>query len=179
MPIVATDLKFKLSINTTPGNANAQADPNDSIGGFMALTEIVTATDNNLFADVSGADNAASAVHYRGIFVHNDHGSLNLLTAKVWISAEVAGGADVAIALDGAGETAENLATVQMERVADEDTAPTGPTFSAPTTQGTGLSLADLGANSCYGIWVRRTAANTAALSADGFTLSIGGDTAA
>jgi hypothetical protein len=180
MPIVAGDLKFKLSINTSPGNANAQADPNDSIGGYMSSTEITTATDNNLFDDISGAENAASTVDYRGLFIHNDHATLDLTTATVWISAEVSGGADVDIALDGTGETPEGQAgTPQMERVADELTAPSGETFSHPTTQGTGLSLGDFGANSAYGIWVRRTAADSAALAADGFTLSIGGDTAA
>lgn len=179
-PIVAADLKFKLSVNTSPGNANAQADPNDSIGGYMASTEITTAVDNNLFDDISGAENAAEDVEYRGIFVHNDHATLALQNATVWISGEVSGGADVDIALDGTGETPEAQAgTPQMERVADESTAPSGESFTHPTTQGTGLSLGNLDANSCYGIWLRRTATDSAALAADGVTLSVGGDTAA
>lgn len=180
MAIVAADLKFKLSINTTPGNTNAQADPNDSLGGYMSSTEITTATDNNLFDDISGAENAALDVEYRGIFVHNDHGTLALQSATVWISGEVSGGADVDIALDGTAASPENQGgTPQMERVANESTAPSGETFSHPTTQAGGLSLGNLAANTCRGVWLRRTATDSAALAADGVTLSIGGDTAA
>lgn len=180
MAITATDLRFKLSINTGPGNSTAQADPNDSIGGFMSSTELSGTPANNLFDDITGAENAAAAVlDYRCMFVHNSHATLTLQAPAVWISAEVASGADVAIALDGTGVVAEALATAQAERVANEATAPTGETFSAPTTFATGLLPGDMAALTCQGVWVRRTTANTAAVAADGFDLSIQGDTAA
>lgn len=180
MPITATDLKFKLSVNTSPGNANAQANPNDSIGGYMSSTELVDATLNNLFDDVTGDENAASDVEYRCMFIHNDHATLALQSPKIWISSEVAGGASVAIALDGTGVTPEaQSGTPQAERIANESTAPSGESFSAPTTKETGLAPANLTANSCLGLWVRRTAANSAALNNDGATIRVEGDTAA
>ena len=179
MPIASTDLLFKLSINTGPGNSTAQPNVNDSLGGFMSSTQVTDATLHNLFDVVTGDENAASDVEYRCIFIHNAHATLALQGAKVWISAEVAGGATAAIALDQTGVVTAGLATAQAERVANENTAPTGETFSAPTTKATGLLIGDIAAGSVQAIWIRRSAANTAAVSNDGVTIRVEGDTAA
>ena len=179
MPIASTDLLFKLSINTGPGNSTAQPNVNDSLGGFMSSTQVTDATLHNLFDVVTGDENALSDVEYRCIFIHNAHASLALQGAKVWISAEVAGGATAAIALDQTGVVTAGLTTAQAERVANENTAPTGETFSAPTTKATGLLIGDIAAGSVQAIWIRRSAANTAAVSNDGVTIRVEGDTAA
>lgn len=179
MPVVAADIKSKLSINTGPGNSTAQPDPNDSLGGFMSSTELTDATTHNLFDVISGDDNAGSVVDYRVYFVHNSHATLTLFGAKAWLSSEVAGGASAAIALDGTGKVAYNAAGAQAERIANETTAPAGESFSSPTTKGAGLNIGDLAAGQVIGIWVRRTAANSAALDNDGVTIKVEGDTAA
>jgi hypothetical protein len=181
MPIASTDLLYKLSSNAgTPGPGNSEAGtPATSLGGFISTTQITDATVENLFANLSGDDNAASAVHYRCFFIHNNHGSLTLQGAVAWISAEEAGGADAAIALDGVGVTALASASAQADVVGDEDTAPAGETFSAPTTKGTGLSIGDIDAGEVQAIWVRRTATDSAAQAADGVTIRVEGDTEA
>jgi hypothetical protein len=179
MAITATDILFKLSVATGPGNANAQADPNLSFEDFMSSTQITDATDNNLFDDISGDENAASDVEYRNFFVHNNHGSLTWQSPVVWLSSEVAGGANAAIAIDGTAASAFNSASAQAETVANESTAPSGESFSSPTTKGTGLALGDLVAGNVRAIWVRRTATNSAAQNADGVTIRVEGDTAA
>ena len=51
-------------------------------------------------------------------------------------------------------------------------------TFSSPTSVGSGLSIGDLSPGTVKAIWIKRTAANTAAKNNDGVTLSIIGDTA-
>jgi hypothetical protein len=177
--ITAADILFKLSIKTgAAGNQSAQADPNASLGGFISTTQITDATLNNLFDNVSGDENAASTVDYRCFFVHNAHASLTWQTVKVWISAEVAGGASAAIGLDPAGVT--NLgAAGQATSIANETTAPAGVTFSAPTTKTAGLTIGNIGPGQVAAIWVRRTAANTAAVDNDGVTIRCEGDTAA
>jgi hypothetical protein len=99
-------------------------------------------------------------------------------TPKVYLSAEVAGGASIAISLDNLGVTALGAATAQMATIASETTLPTGiGGFSSPTTAGTGLAPANIGIAQVVGIWVRRTAANTSALTGDGVTLAVTGDT--
>src|SRR3989304_3681462 len=101
MAIVAGDILFKLSIKTgTAGNQSAQGDVNASLGKYISTTELSGTALNNLFDDVSGAENAASDVEYRCVFVHNSHGSLTYQGSVVWLSAEVGGGASIAIAID-------------------------------------------------------------------------------
>lgn len=179
MAITATDILFKLSKNTGPGNSSAQADPNDSIGGFMSSTAITDATLHNLFDIVTGDDNAASDVEYRCFFIFNNHGSLTWESVKVWLFSETAGGASAAIAIDGTGVVSATSASAQAERVANENTAPSGETFSSPTTKAAGLSVGNIGAGQVIAIWVRRTAANTAAVDTDGVIIRAEGDTAA
>ena len=180
MAISATDILFKLSIKTgTAGNQNAQANVNESLGKYISTTEIVDATLNNLFDDVSGDENAASDVEYRCIFVHNAHATLTWQGVVCWISAEVAGGANAAISIDTTVASPIGQTTAQALEVAGEDTAPTGLTFSSPTTKATGLSIGDLAAGNCRAIWIRRSATNSAALNNDGVTVRCEGDTAA
>lgn len=179
MPIASTDILFKLSVTTGPGNSTAQANPNLSLGEFISTTQVTDATLHNLFDLITGDENAASDVEYRCIFVHNAHATLTLENAVVWLSAEVAGGANAAISVDTTAASAVGSATAQAKEVVDEQTAPTTQTFTAPTTKATGLSIGNLTAGQVRGIWVRRSATNSAALNNDGVTLRVEGDTAA
>lgn len=180
MAITATDLLFKLSVTTgAAGNSTAQADPNASLGKYISTTAL-TASANGMFDNISGAENAASTVDYRCIFIHNAHATLSYQNAVVYISAETAGGASVALATDNIAASAIGSASAQAALIASETTAPSGVSaFSSPTTAGTGLSLGTIAAGFCKAVWVKRTAANSAALDSDGFTLGISGDTAA
>lgn len=179
MAITATDVLFRLSTTAgAAGNAAAQADPNASLGKYLSTTDLAAGT-NTLFDNVSGTENAASDVEYRCLFVFNNHATLTAQAVVVYISAEVAGGAVVAIAADTTAASAKGAAAAQALQVANEKTAPAGLTFTAPTTAATGIALGDIPAGSCRAFWVRRTAANTVALDADGVTLAYSLDTAA
>lgn len=179
MPIASTDILFKLSVTTGPGNSTAQANPNLSLGEFISTTQVTDATLHNLFDLITGDENAASDVEYRCIFVHNAHATLTLENAVVWLSAEVAGGANAAISVDTTAASAVGSATAQAKEVVDEQTAPATQTFTAPTTKATGLVIGNLTAGQVRGIWIRRSATNSAALNSDGVTLRVEGDTAA
>jgi hypothetical protein len=161
------------------GNDSAQPDANESLGKYISTTEITDTSLNNWFDDVSGDENAASDVEYRCMFLHNAHVSLTLTGTKVWLSAETAGGCDCAIAIDDVAASAIDETDAQADLVANESTAPTGEVFSSPTSKATGLTLGDLPAGYCRAIWVRRTAANTAALDNDSVTIRAEGDSAA
>lgn len=178
MAITATDILFKFSVVAAAGNTTGSA-AGSSLGDQISTTAITDATLNNLFDNVSGDENAASVVDYRCYFVHNNHGTLTWENVKVWLSAEVAGGASAAIGLDPAGVTAVGAATAQAATIANELAAPAGVTFTAPTTKAGGLSIGNIPAGSVAAIWVRRTAANSAALDNDGVTIRCEGDTAA
>lgn len=172
-PVAASDLKWKYSVKTgAAGNANAGT-ASGSLGKYISTTEITTAVANNIFDDVSGSENVASDVEYRCIFLHNSHATITAENCKVFLSAEVAGGASLAIAVDGVAASAIGSAPAQADEVADESTAPTGEAFSSPTTEGTAVVIGNLTPGQCRAIWLRRTAANTAALDNDGATLRL------
>lgn len=179
MAITATDLLFKLSVKTGSAGNSTSGTPAGSLGKYISTTQLSGTALNNLFDDISGAENAASTVDYRCIFIHNNHGSLSLTSAKVYLSAEVSGGASIAIAVDDIAASAVGSSSAQGAEIANETTAPTGVgAFSSPTTYAGGLSLGDIAAGSCRAIWVRRTAANSAAKNNDGVTIAVAGDTA-
>lgn len=181
MPITTADLLLKLSITTgTAGNQAAQPNPNLSLGKYISTTQIVDNTLNNLFDDISGDENAAGTVDYRCIFIHNNHATLTLIAPVAWLAAEVAGGANAAIAIDNIAASAVGSAAAQAAQIANETTAPTGVgAFSSPTTKAAGLALGDIGPGQVRAIWVRRTATNSAAINNDGVTIQVTGDTTA
>lgn len=179
MPIAATDILLKFSVKTgTAGNTTAGTAAG-SLGGYISTTQIVDATLNNLWDDITGDENAISESEYRCIFVHNNHATLTLLAPVVYISAEVAGGANTAISVDTTAASAVGAASLQAKTVTDENTAPATQTFTSPVTKATGLALNDIPPGQVKAIWIRRTATNSAAVNNDGVTIRVEGDTAA
>ena len=161
MAIVSTDIQYRLS-----GGAS-NSDPAASLGGVKSSTAA-----SNYFDDVSSAEASAGDTEYRCVYVHNAHATLTLIGAKVFIQTNTpSSDTDIAI---GLGSSAIN-GTEQT--VADESAAPTGVSFSAPTTFAGGLAIGDLAAGAHKAVWVRRTVNAGAAAYADSFTLRVQGDT--
>jgi len=176
--ITSGEILLKRSVTTgSAGNSVAQADPNASLGKYISTTAWAGGSLNDLYDDVSGAENAASTVDYRCIFVHNSNAANALQNAVVWLSAEVSGGTNIAVGADTTAASALGNASAQALTIASETTAPAGVTFSSPTTAGTGVSLGNIPVGNVKAFWIRRTATNSAALSADGVTLTVTGDT--
>jgi hypothetical protein len=178
MAIVAGDVITRYSVAAAAGDTTAGTAAG-SLGDQVSTTAW-TGGGADLFDTVSGAENAASEAEYRCIFVLNNHATLTMQNTVVYVSAETAGGANVAIAVDNIAASAKGSGSPQAAVIANEDTAPTGVgAFSTPTTDGTGLAVGNLAPGQVRGIWIRRTTANTSAIDSDGFTLSIAFDTAA
>ncbi|SRR5258706_10523625 len=169
MPIVSADIKYYLS------GGGSNTDPNASLGGVISTTEITTATLHNLFDVVSGDESTAGDTEYRCFYVKNTHATLTLQSPVVWIQTQTPSpdtSAQIALDSNGANATAVT--------VADENTAPAGASFSAPSTKGAGLSLGNLAPGQKYGIWVKRIVpAGTAAYNTDGVVIRVEGDTSA
>jgi len=176
--ITSAEILYKYSVTAAAGNTTAGT-ASGSLGDQISTTVIPDATLNALFDDISGAENAANTVDYRCIFIHNSNSANTLQNAVMWLSAEVAGGASIAIGVDTTAASAIGSASAQALTVANENTAPAGVTFTSPTTFGAGISLGNIPNGSCRAVWIRRTAANSAALNNDGVTFSVQGDTAA
>jgi hypothetical protein len=179
MPIISSDILFKLS--TTAGSAgNSQTSTQAaSLGKYISTTAWAGGTKNDLFNDVTGDENAASTVKYRCIFLHNNHASITWQNAVAWLASQVAGGADFAIGVDAAAASPIGQSTVQAAQIATELNAPTSVTFSAPTTKGAGISIGNIPPGYCRAIWIRQTATNSPAVNSDGCVIQVEGDTTA
>lgn len=173
MPIASSDIKWKYSTKDgAAGNANAGTAAG-SLGKYISTTEITGATLHNLFDAVSGQENLDSDVEYRCLFIHNAHATITMENTKIWIVTEVAGGASIALGVDTTAASAIGSASAQALEVSDEDTAPVGVTFTSPTVVGSAVVVGDIAPGECRAVWVRRTAANNAALENDGATLRV------
>lgn len=183
MPITSSDLVWRLSVTSgSAGNSTAQPDPLLSLGKYISTTAL-TAGLHKLFDKISGARNAASEVDYRCVFVLNNHATLTLQNATVWLQGgDPAGGALVAIAVDSTAASAKGSSTAQA-LTASSRTAPGSPitslAYSAPTTAAAGIAFGNLAPGACRAVWVRRSANNSAAVAAETVTLAVTGDTAA
>lgn len=180
MPIASTDLLYKYSVvSGTAGNTVAAGAAGSYLGKYVSTTQIVDATLDNLFPDITGDENAASNVDYQCIFIHNNHATLTLQNAVVWLAAIVAGGANNGISVDSTAASAVGSASPQALTIANKNTAPAGLTFSTPTTKSAGLAVGNIGPGQVRAIWVQRSATNSAAQNSDGCTIRVEGDTAA
>lgn len=170
MPITVSDILLRLS------GGSSNSDPNAALGGVMSTTTTVTDnTTHNLFDVVSGTESSAGDTEYRGIYVLNNHGSLTAQNTHVYISSQTSSAnTSLEIALAGEGLNAT------METVGNENTAPVGETFSAPSSYATGLDMGNIPFSQRYGLWVKRIVdAGAAAANDDTTTISVGLDTAA
>lgn len=175
--IASTDLIWRLS-----GGAG-NTDPAASLGGAMSTAGggVITKTEtfNSIFDDISSAEALAGDTEYRCVYIHNEHASLALTSAKVWISEQTGSASTiVSICLDEAGKDGT------ADTIADESTAPDpapDPTFTTEAVSyATGLALGDLAAGEGFAIWIKRVvSAEMVATANDHFTLSVQGETEA
>lgn len=171
MPIVAGDIEYRLS-----GGA-ANTSPAASLGGAMSTAGggiITSGAANNLWDDVSSAEASAGDIEYRGFYVKNNHGSITWENVVVWIDG-LTSSADTEFDI----ALADEAVNVAMETIANESTAPSGPSFTRPTSKGTGLSIGNIPPGQYKGIWIRRTVNALAAAANDSGSIRCEGDTAA
>lgn len=171
MAIASSDIEYRLS-----GGAS-NTDPAAALGGAMSTVAggiITSGSANNLWDDVSSSEAATGDTEYRGFYVKNKHGSLTWENVVVWIDSLTSSGDtefDIALADEAVG--------VAMETIADESTAPSGPSFTRPTSKGAGLAIGNIAAGSYKGIWIKRTVTAGAAAANDSGSIRCEGDTAA
>ncbi len=132
-------------------------------GGYLVITVVyadlptqntsdtitVAADMNELFDDVTKDESWDGVTRYRCVYAKNNNASDTKRGMVLWIGSNTTGADTVSIGLDpaGAGGTAAT--------VADENTAPAGVTFTAPTTKATGLSIGNLATSQVYPFWIK------------------------
>jgi hypothetical protein len=135
---------------------------------------ITSGATDNVFADVPPDEATAGSTKYRGIYIKNKHATITWEDVAVWISSLTSStDTEFDIAL------ADEAVNAAMETIADEDTAPSGPSFTRPTSFGAGLSIGDIPAGQYKGIWIRRTVTAGATAASDSGTITCQGATVA
>lgn len=168
MAIISTDIVYRLS------GGSGNADPDASLGGVKSSTAIGAGL-HNLFDLVGSAESSAGDTEYRCFYVHNAHATLTMQNSVIWIQSNTTS-TDTAIEI-ALGSSAVN-GTEQT--VADESTAPTAVTFSAPANQGAALSIGNIPPGEHKAIWVKRIVnVGAAAYNDDSATIRVQCDTSA
>jgi len=145
MPILPSDVLYYLS------GGISNTDPNLSLGGAISSTQFTDDMMHNMFADVTGTETTTGSTKYRCIYIKNNHATLTMGAVSFFINTE-ASSPDNTIRI-GVGTSALNGVE---QTIADENTAPIGVAFSAPTTAGTGLSIPNIPANETFALWFQR-----------------------
>lgn len=154
MAVTSNDLRFAYTVNTGPGGSTAQPAPSDSFGGFASQTPWPNNVGESLFSAVPSTA-APGTVEYRCVFLYNVSNSDTWYGVKVFSTAQPSSGF-VSLGVDPAGVVSRTSATAQAARPASSSTAPSGVSFSTPTTYDTGISVGNIGPNQGRAVWVRR-----------------------
>jgi hypothetical protein len=165
--VTAGNLKYYLS-----GGAN-NADPTAALGGVISSHEVGSAIDG-IFADVDSAQALAGSVKYRCIYFKNtDSDATGLYNPYLWINQVMSGADAIAIGLDPVGKNGTAVT------IANENAAPAGVSFTAPTTKAGGLALptSPYVQNDYVAVWIRRTVpASCASAANDNGSIRVEGD---
>ncbi len=119
-------------------------------------TITVTQLANQLFDDISKTESYAGDTEYRCFYLYNAHSTDPFVGAKIYISTQTTGADDIAIGKDPAG-VGDGSTSGVATTIANEGTAPTGVTFSAPANIGSAISIGQLNAGQSAAVWEKRT----------------------
>ena len=153
MPILNTDIKWYHSTG--------------KLGGAKTTTIFQSGVKHDLFDKFTAAEALAGGTYYAAVFVQNTHASLLAEVVKLYIASQTPS-ADTLVEVGLAPEGVNSA----VQAIANENTAPTGVTFTAPADLAGGIAVPNLAAGDYIGLWIKLTLdVNTAAAANDGFTL--------
>ena len=127
-------------------------------GSDQADTITIANIANEIFDDIAKSESFNGDIEYRCIYVYWNHATDDVFGVKAYIASQPSGADTLAIGLDPAG-VGNGTSTGVADTPADESTAPSGVTFSAPANAASGLSIGDLSPGEGIGLWIRRTIA--------------------
>lgn len=180
--IVSSDIVFLLSAPAASVGYTSTGTAGNSRGKFCATSVLSGTPLDNLFTDITGAENAASQVDYACLFVLNNTSSGNsMINTIAWLpsSLDVVGGATIQLATDNIGSVVKGSSSPQAAVIASTTTAPTGISsyVSTSSTNAGGLSVGTVAPGYTFAVWFKRTAHNTVPVNNDGFSLQVDFDT--
>lgn len=121
----------------------------------QAPTLTIAAINNGLFDDVGKSEAFYGDVEYRCLYLRNTHDTDAFYDIKLYLALDATGPDGLFIGVEGVpGDTAQT--------VGNENTAPSGVTFSNPTSHGTGVAISQINPGQAAPVWIKRVVpANT------------------
>jgi hypothetical protein len=182
--IVSGDILFLLAAPGASAGFATGGTSGDSWGKYCSTTQVSGTPLNNLFPDITGAQNAADQVDYACVFIlNNTAGGDSMLNTVAWLptGSDVAGGATLSLAVDPAASSLKSSSVQQAAVIGSATAAPSGVSgwVNDSASSAGGVSLGTIAPNFVKAVWIRRTATNSAPLNNDGFGLEIDFDTQA
>jgi hypothetical protein len=180
MAILSSDLKYFKSLYTVAagaGNGNTHDLEVTSLGGGLSAVEISTGVVHDLFDSVSSAEAIAGRIEHRLIYVTNEHATLTLYDATVFVNLNTSSvDSTLEIGLDPvAGNGADSV--IELADETDSGSALTAVTFTLADGFANGINIGHLAAGEQRAIWLRRTILAGATAGFETTTLAIRGDT--
>lgn len=159
--VLISELQFRLS------GGVANADPNLSLGGALSSFQATDAVLNSLFDDIVLAEALAGHTDYRCFYIYNASTTSSFRGGVIWLSSVPGGDATMTIGLGSGGYNSVPAVT------ANENTAPSGVTFSSATSEATSLYVGNIGPLGKYPIWIKRVQAVNASPPSQNAALTI------
>jgi hypothetical protein len=171
MTLAASDVLLMLTTTAgAAGSSAAQPTPTASLGKYASTTQVVSGSVGVVFDTVTAAQATAGYTDYRAVAIRNASATEAATSALLWITDQVGGGV-YTIGLDPVGIVAYNSAAAQGTSIATKTTAPTGVTFTAPSSVSP-LTVGTMAANTVQLVWIKRViSALTPGTAADLVTL--------
>lgn len=168
MTILSTDVQFLISAPMASSGYSKPGVPGNSLGLYCSTTQLSATVLDNLFQDLTGAENAAEQVDYQCVFVFNDNATDTMLSPVVWLPTQaLSGPSTFAIGADPTAVSAYAASAAQAVAIRVPTLAPAGVTWTAPSSSvDGGVALPNIAAKSVQAVWIQRTGTGTAGLSA-------------
>lgn len=99
--------------------------------------------------NLTSAERAAGKTTYRAVILKAESGTYDVLAPTVWFPAVAGAQAVYSVAF-------EAVVAGEIQAIADEETAPTGLTWTSPTTAGGATVGSTITAGGYLGMWIRR-----------------------
>lgn len=179
MSILPSEVQWYLSAPQAGAGFTQGGSPGSSLGKWMSTTQVNNnAPLDNLFTDITPAENAAEQIDYQCVFLMNNTiTGYTLRDPFIWMPEPLwtFNGAALSVGVDPTGAVPYNSTHIQAASITNTQTPPIGVLtwVAQPLTDWQqGLQVFDLLPGYCIAIWIKRMATNSGTLTPQSLNLA-------
>jgi hypothetical protein len=177
MPISPSEVRWYLSNPNASTGYSGIGTPGNSLGKWMSTTQVSSTPIDDLFLDISAAENAALQVDYQCIFLANfTVTGDSMRNPYVWMPSQqyTAGAAMLSLAVDPIGPQPYQSTSQQAQVISQNTSAPTVVAWYGPSPlYYYGLLVPDIPPGYAVAVWIQRTAVNSPAVTPQSLQLEV------